>query len=201
MSCRRTLPPDSPTRMTPAAVTARPCGVLNAAAVPNPLVVAERPEPASVETAPMGDMERTRWLPPSTTRTLPVARSTATEWGRLKAAAVPVASVHAAAPDPASAVVTPDRDTRRIRFPNDSATTALSDASTSTPFGKCIDANVPTPLTDVDAPSPASVVTLPSKVTTRMRLLRASATISEPSENCATSWAWLNAALVPTPSA
>ena len=101
--------------MTPAAVTATPCGTLKDDDVPKPLADAMAPLPASVVTTPLGLMRRMRRFPPSATRTFPEA-SMATERGLLNAAVPLLASVQAADPDPAKVVTTPARVTLRIKL-------------------------------------------------------------------------------------
>ena len=49
----------------PVDVTARPCGILNVAAVPKPFIDEATPLPANVVTSPEGVMRRKRWFPPS----------------------------------------------------------------------------------------------------------------------------------------
>jgi hypothetical protein len=165
------LPDSSPTITTPVEVTARPCGILKVAAVPKPFIDDATPLPAKVVTTPEGVMRRNRLFTPSTTITFPT-KSIATDLGPLNAAVMPFPSVHAAIPDPASVVTTPERVTTRIRCPDSSGTITLSFESIVMPLGRLIVADVPMPLIEVAAPFPASVDTNPDGVTTRMRLFK-----------------------------
>lgn len=74
---RRQFPKSATTRLPPRASKERLRGPLNAAEVPVPSRKAGAPVPASVPTAPPGDITRMRWLPASETYRAPVPTSRA----------------------------------------------------------------------------------------------------------------------------
>ena len=83
-----------------------PVGSLKLAAVPVAFVLPNEPEPASVVTTPAAVIFRIAWFAESATYTVP-STPTATPWGELKLAAVPVPSALPDEPEPASVVTTP----------------------------------------------------------------------------------------------
>ena len=137
---------------------------MNVAAFPKPFIDEATPLPAKLVTTPEGVMRRNRLFPPSATITF-LDVSIATDTGLLNAAALPVPSCHAAVPDPASVVTTPERVINLMRFPPPSATITLSLESMVMPLGVRKEADAPIPLLEEDAPLPASVDIDPDGVT------------------------------------
>jgi len=134
---------------------------------------------------------------------LPLEGITATPTGWLKLAPAPVPSVEKPPPLPASVVTTPLGVTSRMRlFPASATTKTPLEGITATPIGLRNDAAVPMPSKNVELPLPASVVTAPRGVTSRMRWLSVSATTITPLDGItATPDGLLNLAVVPVPSA
>ena len=128
---------------------------------------------------------------------------TATLFGPLKLAAVPVPSAYALLPLPASVVTTPSGVTSLTRWAPSSATTiTLLDGITATPLMPLKLAAVPRPSANVERPLPASVVTMPRGVMSRMRLLPRSLTTITPLDCItATPCGPAKLAAVPAPSA
>ena len=92
---------------------------------------------------------------------------------------MPVPSAYPYEPLPASVLTTPPGVTLRMRWLLVSATTMLPLGSRATPEGLLKDAPVPVPSAN-PCQFPASDVTTPRGVTTRMRLLLVSATMTMP---------------------
>jgi hypothetical protein len=200
------LLPKSATIKCPAASKTRPRGSEKAAFVPTPFENAATPLPASVVTAPTGDMTRIALLPESETYTTPCV-SSATARGELKAAFVPIASTKPAAPDPAIVDTTRDTDgsMTRMRCPPVSATSRTPPDATSTNSGRLKRATLPGPSANPPAmpsPEPATVVVAPAGVTRRILLLKVSAKYASPvASSTSTPLGSAKAAFVPTPSA
>ncbi len=98
--------------------------------------------------------------------------------GRLKVAAVPKPLIDEATPLPAKVVTSPEGDMRRNRLFPPSATRTFPAGSIVTVLRVLKAAALPVPSCHVAAPDPASVVTLPERVTIRTRLPVCSATIT-----------------------
>src|ERR1035437_3983975 len=161
---------ESATKTLPALSTATPDGLENRAAVPEPSALPQFPAlPASVVTAPAEVTFRIVLLPESATKTLPTA-STATPDGPLNCAELPVPSLMPGVPAlPASVVTTPAEVTFRIVELPVSATKTLPALSTATPEGRLNRASLPVPSALPEFPAlPASVVTIPAGVTSRI---------------------------------
>ena len=94
---------------------ATPLGLLNRALEPGPSAPPAAPVPASVVTAPPGEILRMRLLPVCATITLPL-QSTATPVGEEIAAPAPVPSANDCEPSPASVATTPPGEILRTRW-------------------------------------------------------------------------------------
>ena len=163
--------------------------------------------PASVETAPDCDISRMHLLPVSATMMVPVAAVTETPIGPLSLAAAPAPSASPEVLLPASVVTSPDSDISRMRLLPVSATTMAPppEGMKAIPLGLLNVADDPCPSAKrVEPAPPASVVTTPRDVTSRIALLPVSDTamMSPPpgTAKYATPCGPLNIAAVPAPS-
>jgi hypothetical protein len=174
------LLPVSATTITPLdGITATPCGWLKLAAAPPASVVAMPEEGSTI-------IMRLLFL--SATTIMPLDGTTATPIGMVK----PVASVE----------TTPRGVTSRTQLLPESATTIAPEGITATPAGLLKDAAAPVPSVNAANPLPASVVTIPKGVTSRMRWFFSSLTTIAPLEgDTATPYGPLKLAPAPVPSA
>src|SRR6267142_991245 len=140
--------------------------------------------------------------PISATFTLPTA-SVATPNGRLKLAAAPTPSVLPPAPaDPANVLTTPAGVILRMVLLYVSDTYTLPALSVATPDGNLKLAAVPVPSALPATPAdPASVLTAPAGVITRIVWLYVSATYTLPAPSIAAPHGVLKRAAAPLPSA
>ena len=136
----------------------------------------------------------------SATMILPL-RSRATPEGLENEALIPAPSAYAKEPLPAIVDTAPPGVTLRMRLLSRSATMTLPLKSKATLKGLLKDAAVPVPSAYPYEPLPASVLTTPPGVTTRMRWLYMSATMMLPLGSRATPEGLLKDAPVPLPSA
>ena len=128
---------------------------------------------------------------------------TTTPCGVLKLAAAPEPSANTPLPLPTSVVTIPMGVTSRMRLLKASHTTmTLLEGITAIPCGLLKLAAEPVPSAKAALPLPASVVTTPRGVTSRMRLFHVSATTMMPLEGSTTTpFGPLNLAAAPVPSA
>src|SRR6185437_732634 len=139
-----------------------------------------------------------RLLPVSATYILPYMSAT-TPWGLLKVAAVKLPLPAPADPVPASVLTVPAGVILRIRLLLESPMYKLPLASMVIPAGPLNEAAVPTPLAEPAVPVPAMVVTTPSGVILRIRLLPLSATYTFPMPSTVSACGWLKDAAAPVP--
>ena len=112
---------------------ARPRGPEKLAAAPMPSAQAGVPLPASVVTAPAGEITRMRLFSLSPTYKTPEAGSLARPEGELNAAFTPMPLINVAVPLPASVMVLPDVVvTARMRWEEESTTISRPEDSMAT---------------------------------------------------------------------
>ena len=126
--------------------------------------------------------------------------STITPRGKLKLAAVPVASVDPVVPEPANVVTTPADVILRILLIPVSATNKFPELSIVIPNGELKVAAVPVASKEPFEPEPANVVTTPADVILRILLLLVSATYKFPELSAVTPYGELKVAAVPVES-
>ena len=162
----------SHTYRLPLESTTMPCGEMNCALVPTPLIAPDTPLPANVVTTCVAITICLMVRVSATNKTVPV-ESTATFTGDENPALVPTASTAEALPEPASVVTVALAITIFLMqlFP-ESATYAFPRASHATPRASLNPAFDPTPFTNPPAAKPAKRVTaLVAMTTLRIRFV------------------------------